>query len=94
MLQKLNNLFFYLRSFLPRRLPIGLKEFNSWLTDVLRLAKLPDNGTNRRIAANLIFQIRPNVDSVSIRSISKRLSKAASNQVAQSILDELKATTT
>jgi len=71
-----------IKSFLPRKLPTGAKEFDRWITDALELANLTDTVKNRQVAANFIFQIPPHVTYVPLRYVSDRLVKAAVNQVA------------
>lgn len=86
--KQLQQLLKVLSSFLPRRLPIGMKEFESWVYDIIRLSKLPDNASTRRVAALFILQVPPQVGYMSIRRVSNMLIKAASNQVASDVIKQ------
>ena len=80
------DLLFFLRSFLPRKLPCGMTEFNCWLKDIIRLSGLPDNASTRRVAAGFITMLPPGLGYLSIRKISNALIKAAANQVAAEVI--------
>lgn len=84
-MSRLSNILFVLRSFLPRKLPTGMTQFNLWLADIIRLTGLPDNASTRRTAAGFIFMLPPGLGYLSIRKISNALIKAAANQVAQQV---------
>lgn len=82
---RLLRLFKILKSFLPRRLPTGLGEFNEWVSDVILVSNLPDNSSTRHLAATFILHTPPNVAYLSIRNISNQLLKAAAYQVAMQV---------
>lgn len=82
----LKKLLKHLKSFLPRKLPIGMSSFQAWLDDVLYLSGLPDNESTRKVAATLILKLPPGLAYLSIRKISNQLIKAAANQVAVELL--------
>ncbi len=77
------------RSFLPRRLPTGLTEFNNWVKDVVELSELPNNDSTRRVAAQFIMQLPPALAYLSLRKVSNQLIKAAANQVAYQVAKDI-----
>jgi hypothetical protein len=82
----LSNATFWLRSFLPRKLPIGMSTFNQWVADVVRLSGLPNNESVRRVSAEFILKLPPALAYLSLRKVSNQLIKAAANQVAVEVL--------
>jgi len=94
----MKNLLKILRSFFPRKLPIGMSSFNSWVDDIVLVSGLPNNESVRKLAANFILSIHSDVAYMSIRRVSNLLVKAAANQVAIEVLhpkglNEIKTTT-
>jgi len=75
-----------LKSFFPRKLPIGMTSFNKWIDDIIFVSGLPDNKSTRQLAANFILHAPPTVTYMSIRKISGLLARAASYQVAAEIV--------
>lgn len=88
MLKKLTR---FLKSFLPRRLPIGMTSFNAWVTDIILLTGLPNNESTRKVAAMFIFQVPPSQVYLPLRTVAKQLLKAAANQVAAQVVEDRKA---
>lgn len=77
-----------LLSFLPRKLPIGRADFDSWVEEIVYLSGLPDNDTTRFAAAQIIFQIRPSIGYMPLRYAVNQLIKAAANRVAKDVIAE------
>lgn len=76
----------HLRSFIPRRLPTGMKSFNSWVDDMIAVSGLPNNETIRKAAATFLFRLPPTTGYIALRKMSNQLVKIANNQVAMEVL--------
>ena len=83
MLRRLRN---WLESFLPRRLPTGMTAFNGLVSDIVKLSGVPENASTRKFVAGVILRTDPNHWFIYIRPLAAQLVKAASNQVADSVL--------
>lgn len=81
-MQKLKFIFQTLLSFIPRRLPQGMKEFKKLVDDIAYLSELPNNDKLKKVIATLVLQLPPTMSYVSKRFIVSQIQKAAANQVA------------
>lgn len=86
----------WLFSFIPRSLPTGMSEFDSWVYDIVRVSGLPDNDSTRRVAAQFLMFVGRTKAHLSIRAIAIELRKAAALQIANQVIKdtEPKATVT
>lgn len=75
-----------LKSYLPRPLPVGVAQFDAWVSDIITLSGLSDNLSTRKASASLIIQLPSTTGWISLRTVTALLLKAASNQVALSVL--------
>jgi hypothetical protein len=83
----------HLKSFLPRKLPIGMATYEAWLADIIELSGLPNNDSTRKVAAMFLLQAPPHVAYLPLRRVVALLIKTAANQVAANVVEQLKATT-
>lgn len=74
------------KSYLPEKLPQGMKEFNSWVDDVSLLSGLPVNDKLKKVVGTLILQLPPSVAYVPKNHIANLVKKAAANQVSVEVL--------
>jgi excinuclease UvrABC helicase subunit UvrB len=78
-----------IKSYFPRALPVGMVEFNEWVAEVIYISGLPDNQSTRTLAADFIIRGVPlSWGSISVRTISKQLRRAAAMQVANAVRKE------
>lgn len=77
-------------SYLPRRLPQGLTEFNSFAEEVIGLAGLPDNDSTRFAVAVQIMHLGQTDSHKPRRYFVKTLAKGAASQVASQVINDLK----
>lgn len=79
-----------LRAFLPSRLPQGRADFNSWATDIIEMAGVPDNDSTRFAVAAMVMHGAGKSGWKSKWFFVNQLVKAAANEVAHAVLTELK----
>lgn len=91
MKQKLKRLLNYLLSFLPSQLPVGLTEYHKFTDSIIDLVgPIADNDSLKWAISNQIIHLKPQQDSVAKRYFVKSLRKAAANQVASAVFQEIK----
>lgn len=78
---------------IPSRLPVGMKEFDTWAGEVLFLAQLPDNATTRgALAASTFHSNGKGFGGYQSKwKVAMGMIKGASNQVCHAKFMELKA---
>jgi len=76
-------------SFFPTRLPIGMTAFEKWATTVIRLSGCPDNRSTRFSLSVMIMHGKK--ARVPKRFYALQLYKAAANEVAHAVAQEVKA---
>lgn len=74
------------KSYLPEKLPQGMKEFNAWVDDISVLSELPVNDKLKKVVGTLILQLPPNVAYVPKNHVANLVKKAAANQVSVEVL--------
>lgn len=74
------------KSYIPEKLPQGMKEFNLWVEDISALSELPINDKLKKVVGTLILQLPPNVAYVPKNHIANLVKKAAANQVSVEVL--------
>jgi hypothetical protein len=91
LLNKVKQVIAHLLAYLPSALPIGMTEFDEWAKSVLALTNLPDNDSTRFTLASII----PHQDKGAFLTpkikFAHLMLKAASNQIAFGVMEELKA---
>jgi hypothetical protein len=75
----------------PVELPIGRAEFDQWATEVLSLTRLPDNDSTRFALASTIPHQEISKGKLPRSYFAGLLMKSAANQVAFSVMEDLKA---
>ena len=81
----------FLKSLLPTRLPVGKAEFDQWQRDILSLSGVPANESTLFAIAVMVLHLDPTVDRKPMHYFVKALNKGAANEVANSIILDLKA---
>lgn len=80
-----------LLSYLPTRLPNGLTEFNNWAKDIMELTgPLADEDSIKFALASQIMHMGAQSDRVPKRYFVASLRKAAANQVASQVFQDVK----
>lgn len=74
------------KSYIPEKLPQGMKEFNEWVNDISVLSELPVNDKLKKVIGTLILQLPPTVAKVPKNHIANLVKKAAANQVSVEVL--------
>lgn len=77
------------KSYLPEKLPQGMKEFNAWCDDIAVLSELPVNDKLRKVIGTLILQLPPSIAKVPKNHIANLVKKAAANQVSVEVLQTI-----
>ena len=75
-----------LKSWVPEKLPQGMKEFDAWVEDISQLSELPINDKLKKVIGTLILQLPPSVAHVPKRHVANLVKKAAANQVSVEVL--------
>jgi hypothetical protein len=75
-----------IKSYVPERLPQGMKEFDLWIDDISMLSELPINDKLKKVVGTLILQLPPSVAYVPKNHIANLVKKAAANQVSVEVL--------
>ena len=92
MKQKLTFLKAKMLSYFPTRLPLGKSEFNDWATKIISLSgSIADEDSMRYVLASKILELKPNASRVPLNEFVKLMHKAAANQVASSVFQEIRA---
>lgn len=89
---KLKFFFLKLKSYFPTQIPKGATSLNVWIGNIIFLAgkEIPDNRSTRFAVATMIMHAGTDRDSVPMNKFVKKLRKAASNEVAYSLLSSMK----
>lgn len=78
-------------SFLPTKLPVGITEFNAWATSILDLSGRYAHEDDMRFAiATMVIHADTRHGALPKRYFVTRLRKAAANQVASQIFQDIK----
>ena len=81
-----------LSSYVPTRLPLGKTEFDSWASKIISLAgSIADEDSMRYVLASKILELKPNASRVPLNEFVKLMHKAAANQVASAVFQEIRA---
>ena len=78
-----------IKSYVPSRLPQGMKEFDAWVNDVSLLSELPINDKLKKVIGTLILQMPPSTNYCSKNFVVSLVQKAAANQVSVEVLSLL-----
>ena len=78
-----------IKSYVPSRLPQGMKEFDGWVNDVSLLSELPINDKLKKVIGTLILQMPPSTNYCSKNFVVSLVQKAAANQVSVEVLSLL-----
>lgn len=79
-----------LRDFLPAALPVGMTEFNQWSNSLVMTYGFPDNASTKFALATMILHAGSTEAYKCRRYFALTLRKSMSNQVAASVMNELK----
>lgn len=74
------------KSYLPEKLPQGMKEFDLWVDDISVLSGLPINDKLKKVIGTLILQLPPSTSYCPKNYIARLVQKAAANQVSVEVL--------
>lgn len=78
-------------SFIPTPLPVGMTEYNKWMDSVLNLVgPIADKTSMTWLISNEIMHIKSGTDRVPKRYFVKVLRKFAANQLAASVVNQIK----
>lgn len=88
---KMLSLFKFLLSYFPTALPIGRAAFEKWTAEVIALAGVPDNRSTRFAVSMMVLHGHEGKSRISKRVFANKLYKAAANEVAVAVAEELKA---
>lgn len=77
------------KSYLPERLPQGMKEFDLWVDDISVLSGLPINDKLKKVIGTLILQLPPSTSYCPKNYIARLVQKAAANQVSVEVLQRI-----
>lgn len=92
MTKLLTEILVMLISHIPKKLPVGLTEFHAWADNIINKAeKFADVDSMKYVLATIIMQLDHAVSFKSDAYFIARLRKAAANQVAGSVFQEIKA---
>lgn len=75
-----------IKSYIPERLPQGMKEFDKWVEDISILSELPINDKLKKVIGTLILQLPPSTNYCTKNYIVALVQKAAANQVSVEVL--------
>lgn len=91
MLQTIKNLLKLVLSYFPSRLPVGMTEFKMWSDEIIALTgPLADPDSMRFAISSQIMHLAPQRCSVPKRYFVASLRKAAANQVASQVFQDIK----
>lgn len=80
-----------LLSYLPSKLPIGMQEFNEFSSEVIQLSgKFADEDSMKFAIASQMMHLGPQTSSISKQFFIRSLRKAAANQVASQVFQDIK----
>ncbi len=88
---KLNKIVNKLLSYFPTSLPVGLTEFNKWADSIIELSgKFADEDSMKWAISSQIMHLGPQRSSVPKNYFVQSLRKAAANQVAGQVFQDIK----
>lgn len=80
-----------LRSYFPRRLPVGLTEFHEWADRIISLAgQFADADSMKWALASQVMHLGAQKAAVSDQYFIRSMRKAAANQVASQVFQDIK----
>lgn len=77
-------------SFYPKKLPVGLTEFNAWSDEIVELTNFADPISLKFAIASMVIHLPANTGRVSQNHFVRGLRKSAANQVASQIFQDIK----
>lgn len=78
-------------SYVPRNLPNGMSQFNTWSDRIIRMTgPLADVESMRYVLASNILHLGPQASSAPDRYFIRAMKKGAANQVASAIFQDIK----
>lgn len=81
----------YFLSYLPRRLPVGMSEFQNWSSRIISLSgQFADDDSMRFALASQVMHLGAQKSSVPDQYFIRSMRKAAANQVASQIFQDIK----
>lgn len=87
----MNRFWLIVKSYFPQKLPVGLTEFNSWAANIIEITgAFADPDSMKFAIASNILHLPPNRSSVSTQFFVRSLRKAAANQVASQVFQDIK----
>lgn len=87
----MKRLFNKILSYFPTPIPTGMTAFSAWLESIVSLAgPIADPESIKWVVCNEIMRLSPGRDRVSKNSIVKLLRKFAANQLAASVVVEIR----
>lgn len=90
MKQKLKYLVARFFGLFPTKLPVGIAEFDKWATEVIELAQFPVNDSMKFTVATMVLHAKSTAAYSSKEYFVTSLIKAAANQVAAQMIQDLK----
>lgn len=90
MKQQFKKVYRIAKTFIPELLPQSPAQFDTWATEILSVANLPDNDSFRHALASQLMHLGDRVTHAPKRYFIKLLFKAITNQTAFQIMQELK----
>lgn len=80
-----------LLSFIPRRLPVGVTDFNKFADRIIALSgQFADRDSMTYVIADLILRLKPTDAYMSDRYFVNSMIKAAANQVASQVFHDIR----
>jgi hypothetical protein len=76
---------------LDEYLPVGVEAFHSWASEIIDMAGLPNNDSMKFALATIILEMDKSKGRVSKQEMATYLVKAAANQVAAFVFQDIKA---
>lgn len=90
-MKRLNEVLELILSFLPRRLPVGMTEFDKFADRIIRLSgEFADRDSMKFAIASQVIHLGPQKAYVADRFFIKSMVKAAANQVASQAFQDIK----
>jgi thiamine pyrophosphate-dependent acetolactate synthase large subunit-like protein len=86
------RLFVLIRSYFKRKLPVGMTEFHAWADRIISLAgKFADEDSLKFALASAVIHAKHDMASIEDQYFVRLLRKAAANQVASQLFQDIKA---
>jgi hypothetical protein len=78
-------------SYFPSPLPKGKSEWNSWSEKIISLSgNIADKDSMEYVLASKILELKPNASKVPLNEFVRLMHKAAANQVASYVFQEIR----